>query len=41
VNWGEIEPMSHEIDKADGSLSLGKIEPSVLADPPTSFIKNE
>jgi hypothetical protein len=37
VNWGGIEPM---INKADGSISLRKIEPFLLADHPRSFIKD-
>jgi hypothetical protein len=28
VNWGGIEPM---IDKVEGSMGLGKIEPFLLA----------
>jgi hypothetical protein len=37
VNRGGIEPM---IDKADGGIDLGKIEPFLLADHPRSFIKD-
>jgi hypothetical protein len=36
VTWGGIGPM---INKADGSISLKKIEPFLLADHPRSFIK--
>jgi hypothetical protein len=37
VNRVVIEPM---INKADGSIGLGKIEPFLLADHPGSFIKD-
>jgi hypothetical protein len=37
VNRGRIEPM---INKADGGIGPGKIEPFLLADHPRSFIKD-
>jgi len=37
VNWGGTEPM---IDKVEGSIGLGKIEPFLLADLPRSFAKD-
>jgi hypothetical protein len=37
VNWGGIEPI---INKAEGSIGLGKIEPFLLADYPRGFIKD-
>jgi len=37
VNRGGMEPM---IDKAEGGIGLGKIEPFLLADHPRSFIKD-
>lgn len=37
VNKGGIDSM---INKADQGIGLGKIEPSLLADPPRSLIKD-
>jgi hypothetical protein len=37
VNGGGLEPM---IDRVDGSIGLGKIEPFLLAGHPKSFIKD-